>query len=137
LEFRAQLSPVEVRGVPARLDRAIANLLDNAGKFSPSGGVVDVDLDATGVLTVADRGPGIPEEAIEHVFDRFYRADEARGLPGSGLGLSIVKQVVDGHGGTVAIHNRPSGGTVVSLTLVPIGPAPESPIPLVDARQDA
>jgi two-component system sensor histidine kinase MprB len=137
LEFRSELSPVVVRGVPARLDRAIANLLDNAGKFSAPGGVVDVDLDVTGVLTVADRGPGIPEEAIEHVFDRFYRADEARGLPGSGLGLSIVKQVVDGHGGTVAIHNRPSGGTVVSVTLAPIGPPPESPIPLVDARQDA
>jgi two-component system sensor histidine kinase MprB len=137
LTFRSDLSPVQVRGVPARLDRAIANLLDNAGKFSPVGGDIDVDLDATGVLTVADRGPGIPEQALAHVFDRFYRADEARALPGSGLGLSIVKQVVDGHGGTVAIHNRPSGGTVVSVTLPPAGPRAESPIPLVDARQDA
>ncbi|HEX3900236.1 MAG TPA: HAMP domain-containing sensor histidine kinase [Mycobacteriales bacterium] len=137
LEFRAELSPVEVRGVPARLDRAIANLLDNAGKFSSPGGSIDVDLDTSGMLTVADRGPGIPEEAIAHVFDRFYRADEARALPGSGLGLSIVKQVIDGHGGTVAIHNRPSGGTVVSVTLAPVTPPIDSGIPLVDARHDA
>jgi two-component system sensor histidine kinase MprB len=137
LDFRAELSPVEVRGVPARLDRAIANLLDNAGKFSSPGGDVDVNLDASGVLTVADRGPGIPEEAIAHVFDRFYRADEARALPGSGLGLSIVKQVIDGHGGTVAIHNRSSGGTVVSVTLAPVAPPVDSGIPLVDARHDA
>ena len=136
LDFRFDASPVEVRGVPARLDRAVANLLDNAGKFSPADGVVDVDLDASGLLTVADQGPGIPEDALAHVFDRFYRADEARGLPGSGLGLSIVKQVIDGHGGTVAIHNRPSGGTVVSVTLPPISGATKSAIPLVDARQD-
>jgi two-component system sensor histidine kinase MprB len=137
LEFRFDAEPVRVRGVPARLDRAVANVLDNAGKFSPAGGVVDVDLDASGLLTVADRGPGIPEDAIAHVFDRFYRADEARALPGSGLGLSIVKQVVDGHGGAVAIHNRPSGGAVVSVTLPAIEPTEEGAIPLVDARQDA
>ncbi|HVW80782.1 MAG TPA: HAMP domain-containing sensor histidine kinase [Mycobacteriales bacterium] len=137
VDFRADLRPVAVRGVPQRLDRAVANVLDNAGKFSLSGGIVDVDLDSNGVLTVADRGPGIPEESIRFVFDRFYRADEARALPGSGLGLSIVKQVVDGHGGTVQIHNRPSGGTEVSVALPPIVAMEVSPIPLADARQDA
>jgi two-component system sensor histidine kinase MprB len=111
---------VIVRGVAARLDRAVANLLDNAGKFSPPGGVVDVSLSDDGTLSVADKGPGIPDEALAHVFDRFYRADTARALPGSGLGLSIVKQVVDGHGGTVTLSNRDAGGTVARLWLPPV-----------------
>lgn len=117
LTFVLDAQPALVRGVPARLDRAVANLLDNAGKFSPPGGEVEVGLTATGVLTVADHGPGIPEVAIEHVFDRFYRADEARAMPGSGLGLSIVKQVVDGHSGSVSLMNRTGGGAVARLTL--------------------
>ncbi|MBV9871922.1 MAG: HAMP domain-containing histidine kinase [Frankiaceae bacterium] len=118
--FMLELSPVVVRGVPTRLDRAVANLLDNAGKFSAAGGVVDVTLAADGSLRVADRGPGVPDDAIAHVFDRFYRADEARAMPGSGLGLAIVKQVADGHHGSVSIANRPGGGTVATLTLAPI-----------------
>ena len=109
--FILALEPVTVRGVPSRIDRAIANLLDNAGKFSPAGSVVDVGVTSAGVLTVADRGPGVPADSVEHVFDRFYRSDEARSLPGSGLGLAIVKQVVDGHRGTVTLRNRPDGGT--------------------------
>jgi two-component system sensor histidine kinase MprB len=117
LVFHLETVPTVVSGVPARLDRAVANLLDNAGKFSPAGGEVDVDLSATGGLTVADHGPGIPEDALEHVFDRFYRADEARAMPGSGLGLSIVKQVVDGLGGTVTLSNRPGGGALARLVL--------------------
>lgn len=124
LVFRFDGEPLIVRGVPARLGRAVANLLDNAGKFSLPGSEVDVELTARGVLSVADHGPGIPPEAIEHVFDRFYRADEARALPGSGLGLSIVKQVIDGHNGTVSINNRDGGGTVVRVGLPPAGLPP-------------
>jgi two-component system sensor histidine kinase MprB len=120
--FMVDASPVTVRGVPSRLDRAVANLLDNAGKFSPSGAVVDVALTTAGELTVADRGPGVPEDAVAHVFDRFFRADEARAMPGSGLGLAIVKQVADGHHGTVSISNRPDGGTVATLVIPPINP---------------
>jgi two-component system sensor histidine kinase MprB len=127
LEFRVEMEPVTVRGVPARLDRAIANLLDNAGKFSPPGSVVDVKLTPTGELSVSDHGPGIPAEALGHVFDRFYRADEARALPGSGLGLSIVKQVVEGHGGSVKVSNRPTGGAVVRMSLPPVAPSDQSP----------
>ncbi|HVV77036.1 MAG TPA: HAMP domain-containing sensor histidine kinase [Mycobacteriales bacterium] len=128
LEFHYASQPVTVRGVPARLARAVANILDNAGKFSPAGSEVEVALTAAGVLTVADQGPGIPEEAVAHVFDRFYRADEARAMPGSGLGLSIVKQVVDGHNGTVSIDNSANGGTVVRVALPPAGlPPPEGP----------
>jgi two-component system sensor histidine kinase MprB len=115
--FMVEAQPVRVRGVPGRIDRAVANLLDNAGKFSPAGAVVDVALTDEGVLTVADRGPGVPQASIAHVFDRFYRADEARAMPGSGLGLAIVKQVVDGHHGTVTLANRVDGGTEVTVRL--------------------
>jgi two-component system sensor histidine kinase MprB len=128
--FVASADPLEVRGVGSRLDRAVTNLLDNAGKFSPAGAVVDVSVTSDGTIRVADRGPGVPAEALPHVFDRFYRSDEARALPGSGLGLAIVKQVVDGHGGTVTLANRPDGGAVVTVTLVPLSqeePVPASP----------
>lgn len=136
--YRYSGAPVTVRGVPARLSRAVANVLDNAGKFSPAGSEVDVELTAGGVLTVADHGPGIPEAALEHVFNRFYRADEARALPGSGLGLSIVKQVVDGHNGTVSIRNRSGGGTgaIVRVALPPAGLPPPEPSQ-VDGRKVA
>jgi two-component system sensor histidine kinase MprB len=106
--------------VSSRLDRAVTNLLDNAGKFSEPGAVVDVSVSGDGAIQVADRGPGVPEGALPFVFDRFYRSDEARALPGSGLGLAIVKQVVDGHGGTVTMTNRPDGGAVVTVKLVPL-----------------
>jgi two-component system sensor histidine kinase MprB len=120
IAFEVQIEPALVRGTAARLDRAVANLLDNAGKFSPPGSTIEVQLSAKAglaELTVADRGPGVPPEALPHVFDRFYRADAARGLPGSGLGLAIVKQIVDGHGGRVTLETRPGGGTVARLRL--------------------
>ena len=114
--FESELEPTLIVGVPARLDRAVANLLDNAGKWSPHGGVVDVRLH-DGELTVRDRGPGIPEEDLGQVFDRFYRADLARGRPGSGLGLAIVRQVAEGHGGSVAAEAADGGGAVLRLRL--------------------
>ncbi|MDQ1696967.1 MAG: two-component system, OmpR family, sensor histidine kinase MprB [Frankiaceae bacterium] len=132
VEFRVTTQPLVVRGVPGRLERAVANMLDNAGKFSPPGADVDVQLTATGTLTVADRGPGVPDEALPHVFDRFYRADEARGLPGSGLGLAIVHQVVEGHGGRITLTNRPGGGAVATLVL----PAAGADITSADAVPD-
>jgi two-component system sensor histidine kinase MprB len=115
--FACRTSPVVVRGVVGRIDRAVANMLDNAGKFSPPSSLVEVELSAAGVLTVADRGPGVPADALPHVFDRFYRADEARAMPGSGLGLAIVKQVVEGLGGTIELTNRPGGGAIATMTL--------------------
>jgi two-component system sensor histidine kinase MprB len=131
--FMLDVEAVTVRGVPSRLDRAIANLLDNAGKFSPAGAVVDTTLTSDGLLTVADRGPGVPEEALEFVFDRFYRADEARSMPGSGLGLAIVKQVLDGHHGTVTLNNRAGGGTVVQAKLTPLSEQSDG-VPVVEAQ---
>jgi two-component system, OmpR family, sensor histidine kinase MprB len=129
--FRSRTSTVVVRGVVGRLERAVANMLDNAGKFSPAGAAVEVELAADGVLTVADRGPGVPDDALPHVFDRFYRADEARAMPGSGLGLAIVKQVVDGLGGTIELHNRPDGGAIATMTLPVVARAePDAAVPI-------
>jgi two-component system sensor histidine kinase MprB len=114
--FETALEPALVQGVPARLDRAVANLLDNAAKWSPAGSVVDVRLH-DGELTVRDRGPGIEPGDREQVFDRFFRTDSARGRPGSGLGLAIVRQVVETHGGTVIAEAADGGGTVLRLRL--------------------
>ena len=122
--FQCVTQPVQVRGVASRLDRAIANMLDNAGKFSHPGSSVEVMLERDGTLTVTDRGPGVPEQSLPFVFDRFYRADEARALPGSGLGLAIVKQVVDEHGGTISLLNRPGGGAQATMTLPILESAP-------------
>jgi two-component system sensor histidine kinase MprB len=114
--FATELEPALVQGVPARLDRAVANLLDNAAKWSPPGAVVDVRIH-DGELTVRDRGPGIPAGERAQVFDRFFRADTARGRPGSGLGLAIVRQVAEGHGGTVAAEPAEGGGALLRLRL--------------------
>src|SRR5690606_20471727 len=100
LTVRCALEPTTVAGRPSRLERAVGNVLDNAAKWSPAGGTIDVRL-ADGALVVTDEGPGIDEADLAKVFDRFYRADAARGTPGSGLGLAIVRQVVEDHGGRV------------------------------------
>jgi two-component system sensor histidine kinase MprB len=111
-----ELAPTIVVGVPARLERAVANLLDNAVKYSPPDEPVEIEL-AGEELTVRDHGPGISAEDLTHVFDRFYRGAEARGRPGSGLGLAIVRQVVRQHGGSVTVESAPGGGTLMRLCL--------------------
>ena len=116
LRFETRLEPYRVVGACSRLERALDNVLDNAIKWSPPGGTVDIRL-ADGTLTVRDHGPGIAQADLPHVFDRFYRAPAARALPGSGLGLSIVKQAVDDHGGTVAVANADGGGALLMLRL--------------------
>ena len=95
------------------MERAVANLLDNAAKWSDS---VEVRV-AGAEVTVRDRGPGIAEEDLPHVFDRFYRAASARHLPGSGLGLSIVRQIALSHGGEATAENAPDGGALFRLRL--------------------
>jgi two-component system sensor histidine kinase MprB len=101
---------------PQMLERAVANLVDNAIKYSPAGSPVEIAV-AGGRLEVRDRGPGIPEADRPYVFDRFYRATAARTEPGSGLGLAIVKQIVARHHGTVWAEARPGGGTAVGFEL--------------------
>jgi two-component system, OmpR family, sensor histidine kinase MprB len=110
------IEPTVVSGVPARLQRAVANLIDNAVKYSPPGEPVEVRL-AAGELTVRDHGPGIAAADLPHVFDRFYRGAEARGRPGSGLGLAIVRQVASQHRGSVTAEQAPGGGTLMRLRL--------------------
>jgi two-component system sensor histidine kinase MprB len=114
--FELTAGPCVVRARRARVARAIGNLLDNAVKWSPPGGAVEVKVD-DGEVTVRDHGPGIAQADLPHVFDRFYRAPSARGLPGSGLGLAIVKHVADAHRGTVSAETAPGGGTLLRLTL--------------------
>ena len=116
VHFNAHIEPTTVDGVSDRLERAIWNLPENAGKWTTPGSSVDVTL-ANGELRVRDHGPGIAAEDREHVFDRFYRAAAARSLPGSGLGLAIVREVAEAHGGTVSAEEAPGGGALLRLRL--------------------
>jgi two-component system sensor histidine kinase MprB len=120
LVFTTDLRSSVIRGVPERIFRAVSNVLDNAAKYSPSAGVVDVRVQ-NGELAVRDHGPGIAPEDLPHVFDRFYRSPASRGTPGSGLGLAIVRQVVESCGGTAAVEASADGdGTVVRLRFPPV-----------------
>jgi two-component system sensor histidine kinase MprB len=114
--FFMELEPCLVEGVPGRLDRAVTNLLDNAAKWSPAGGQIEVRV-RDGEVSVRDHGPGIADSDLPYVFDRFYRAPAARGLPGSGLGLAIVRQVAESHGGSVVAERANGGGARMSLKL--------------------
>ncbi|HEY5317631.1 MAG TPA: HAMP domain-containing sensor histidine kinase [Solirubrobacteraceae bacterium] len=118
LTFTASLEPTLVRGEGDRIGRAITNLLDNARKWSPPDGVIDVDLSA-GTLTVRDHGPGFHDEDLHYVFDRFHRAKDARGKPGSGLGLAIVRQAAEAHGGFAEARNAADGGATLRVSFGP------------------
>ncbi|MFI6511141.1 sensor histidine kinase [Streptosporangium sp. NPDC050855] len=130
--IEVEAHPWYVRGDQAALERAVVNLLDNAVKFSakPSAegpGPVRVRL-RHGELTVTDRGPGIPDEELPYVFDRFWRSSSARSMPGSGLGLAIVAKAVRDAGGEVALENAEGGGTLARVRL-PGSPTPAAPGP--------
>jgi two-component system sensor histidine kinase MprB len=116
VRFEAVLENTAVRGVRSRIARAVTNLLDNAGKWSPAGGVVEVTVNG-GEVSVRDHGPGVAPEDAPRVFDRFWRASNARSLPGSGLGLSIVKDVAESHGGSVSVEHATGGGARFRLRL--------------------
>ncbi|MGZ4412259.1 MAG: sensor histidine kinase, partial [Gaiellaceae bacterium] len=121
--FESELEPTTVVGAKERLERAVGNLLENAGKWSPPGSRVQISL-AGAELTVSDQGPGISDEDRPHVFERFYRAASARGMPGSGLGLAIVADIAQAHGGSVQVEDGEKGGAVFRLRLpVLAGPA--------------
>jgi signal transduction histidine kinase len=115
-------APTLVHGDPDALERAVANLVDNAVKWSPPGGRVRINV-AAGTVDVADTGPGIPASDLAYVFDRFYRSPTARAHPGSGLGLAIVRQVAEAHGGTAQALPR-NDGALLRLTLPVCGEQP-------------
>jgi two-component system sensor histidine kinase MprB len=119
VSFQSRITPGSVRGNPALLERAILNVLDNAAKWSPQGGIVTVWLQRLDrwSLDVRDQGPGIDEADLPHVFERFYRAESARSMSGSGLGLAIVKKVITDHGGSVTASCPPGGGTLIHIEL--------------------
>ncbi|MET3984740.1 HAMP domain-containing sensor histidine kinase [Streptomyces sp. PvR034] len=132
LTFTADLEPWYVRGEAPALERALVNILDNAVKFSPPGGAVEIAL-RSGLLTVRDHGPGIPAEDLPHVFDRFWRSPSARALPGSGLGLSIVARTVQRTGGTAELRAAPDGGPGAEAVLrFPGAPTPPPRLPADD-----
>ena len=132
--FTTELSESLVHGVPATIDRAVGNLLENAAKWSPPGGEVEVRVH-DGQVTVRDHGPGIDDQDLPHVFDRFYRASSARGMSGSGLGLAIVRQVAEAHGGEVVAERADGGGTQMTLRLN--GRAHEPPNAATPPRRNA
>jgi two-component system, OmpR family, sensor histidine kinase MprB len=114
IAMRVEGGPSLIRGAPERVGRALSNLIDNAAKWSPSGGEVEIAI-GDGAVRVTDHGPGIDATDLPHVFERFYRSPKARTMPGSGLGLAIVKQVAESHGGTVTAGRAPGGGAVFEL----------------------
>ena len=114
-QLRLDAEPTTVLGESDRLERAVTNLVDNAVKYG-GGAPIEVGV-FDGQVTVRDHGPGIAPDDLPHVFDRFYRAPEARAAPGSGLGLAIVRQVAESHGGTVMAEPAPGGGTLFRLSL--------------------
>jgi two-component system sensor histidine kinase MprB len=121
VRFDVQLQPWYLYGDDGALERAVLNLLDNAVKFSPADGTVQLRLadagDGFALLQVLDEGPGINDVDLPHVFDRFYRSQESRTMPGSGLGLAIVQQAAQRHGGQAYAARGPQGGALMTLRL--------------------
>jgi len=126
LTVNATFEPALVHGDGDRIARAVTNVLDNARKWSPPDGVVEVGLRGA-TLTVRDHGPGFRDEDLPFVFDRFHRAREARSKPGSGLGLAIVRQTAQAHDGFVEATNAPDGGAIVRVGFGPAGTPDEEP----------
>jgi two-component system sensor histidine kinase MprB len=130
VEFSVDGTRTVIRAAPGRVSRAVANLVDNAAKWSPPGAAVEVVVH-DGAVSVRDHGPGVDPADLPHIFDRFYRAPRTRTMPGSGLGLAIVKQVADSHGATITAAAAPGGGALFTLRVPPVtgdrGAQPELP----------
>jgi signal transduction histidine kinase len=127
VRLRGHLRSVAVRGDAGRLRQVFYNVLDNAIKYTPAGGSVEVQVqaqDGSAVVAVRDTGEGIPAEHLPRVFDRFYRVDKAhsRAQGGTGLGLSIAQSIITGHGGRIELVSTPGRGTTCTVTL-PVDPS--------------
>jgi two-component system, OmpR family, sensor histidine kinase BaeS len=122
IHLEVNIHPVRLEVDPERITQVISNLVDNALRYTPNGGMVKVSIekvDAVVQLSVQDSGPGIPKEALPHVFERFYRTDASRSRDsgGSGLGLAIVRTLVHLHSGQIEACNAETGGAVFQITL--------------------
>jgi signal transduction histidine kinase len=124
---------VVVNADPTRLQQVAANLIDNAVKYTPSGGRVDIEVRRDGplaILSVRDTGPGIPADELPRIWDRLFRGDASRSERGLGLGLSLVKAITEAHGGTVDVRSEPGRGSTFTVSLpLQLIPNPESRIP--------
>ncbi len=129
VRWRTRFEPTLLSGDAQTIGRAVSNLLENACKWSPAGGLVEVELHG-GELTVRDHGPGFQPADVPHVFDRFYRAQSARSLPGSGLGLAIVRQAAESAGGYAKAENAPGGGGLLRVSFgAPLDLFSPAPVP--------
>jgi signal transduction histidine kinase len=122
IQLRSELpdTPRVIRGDKSRLQRAIANLLDNALKYTPAGGTVELTCrnEADRIrVDIRDSGIGIAPEETDRIFERFYRCEKSRSTPGNGLGLSLAQTVIDAHGGTLQVRSTPNEGSVFTVTL--------------------
>lgn len=116
----AVVEPVTVFGSRELLARAIANVIDNAVKFTSPADHIEISVSSTGKVAevrVQDDGPGMSDAEIDHAFDRFWRAQDARSTPGFGLGLSLVQQISTAHHGKATITSAPGAGAVVTISL--------------------
>jgi two-component system sensor histidine kinase MprB len=118
LTVQERVEPTLVRGEPDRIARAVNNVLDNARKWSPPDGVIEVEV-RDGTVSVRDHGPGFHDEDLPFIFDRFHRAKDARSKPGSGLGLAIVRQAAEAHGGFARAANAQGGGAILTIGFGP------------------
>ena len=126
IKLDVSLKPITASVDAEAIEQAVINLLDNAIKFSPEGGTVQVsstELADHWQLVISDEGPGIPKDARERIFERFYRIGNElrRETQGTGIGLSIVKHVIEAHGGAIQVTNSRPGGTIFTLK-IPIEP---------------
>jgi len=128
LGFDAPSLPVQVRGNADAIADAVRNLVENAVHQSPAGGEVAVTVSEEGMVTVADRGPGVPEADRQRIFERFWRG---RGVTrqGAGLGLAIVAEIAKAHGGSIEVADRPGGGALFTLRIPLAGPLSDGGAP--------
>ena len=120
IDFDVELDKIQYSGYESLLIHVWSNLIDNAIKFDPQGGMIALRLRQSGdcaVFTIDDNGPGVPPQEQERIFHKFYQVDNSREVSGNGLGLALVRQIVSFSGGTVAVENLPEAGCRFTVTL--------------------